>query len=238
MSLRILDIKHIVRAVHCIRPYSTHTATSVEKKLIYTSPNVGLVKLVKKFSLSTLGISAVATPTVMYFWQSPAVQAAEMNSSMFIGASLTHYVFTQMLLSAVMASACSTGALSFLLSPYVNSIYLHVPQQQQSNKDSTKLPAISPNSTISIDTLDLFARRRTTTLQLKDLKPVASSSFMTWTVDKRVLKKQYALEQAKGIKPKIHQHRFWLDQRNGMGDRDAMSSILRIVHEQGRQRMI
>ncbi|GAN09358.1 hypothetical protein MAM1_0262d08884 [Mucor ambiguus] len=226
MSLKILDIKQIVRAVHCIRPYSTHAASHAEKKLIYTSPNVGLVKLVKKFSLSTLGISAVATPTVMYFWQSPAVQAVEMNSSMFIG--------------AVMASACSTGALSFLLSPYVNSIYLHVPRQQNNDNDNNnkKLPAISPNSTISIDTLDLFARRRTTTLQLKDLKPVASSSFMTWTVDKRVLEKQYALEQAKGIRPKINQHRFWLDQRNGMGDRDAMSSILRIVHEQGRQRMI
>lgn len=151
--------------------------------------------------------------------------------------SLTHYVFTQMLLTAVMASACSTGALSFLLSPYVNSIYLHVPKQHGDNS-SKKLPAISPNSTISIDTLDLFARRRTTTLQLKDLKPVASSSFMTWTVNKRVLEKQYALEQAKGIKPKINQHRFWLDQRNGMGDRDVMSSILRIVHEQGRQRMV
>jgi len=141
-----------------------------------------------------------------------------------------------MLLSAVMASACSTGALSFLLSPYVNSIYLHVLKQQ--NESSKKLPAISPNSTISIETLDLFARRRTTTLQLKDLKPVASSSFMTWTVNKRVLEKQYALEQTKGVKPKINQHRFWLDQRNGMGDRDIMSSILRIVHEQGRQRMI
>ncbi|KAF1799878.1 hypothetical protein V8B55DRAFT_1542357 [Mucor lusitanicus] len=224
MSRRIVDIKQIARAVHYVRPYSTHSASHVEKKLIYTSPNVGLVKLVKKFSLSTLGISAVATPTVMYFWQSPAVQAAEMNSSMFIG--------------AVMASACSTGALSFLLSPYVNSIYLHTPKQQKENTSNKKLPAISPNSTISIDTLDLFARRRTTTLQLKDLRPVASSSFMTWTVDKRVLEKQYALEQAKGIKPKINQHRFWLDQRNGMGDRDAMSSILRIVHEQGRQRMI
>ncbi|KAL9547837.1 hypothetical protein PS6_006943 [Mucor atramentarius] len=223
MSIRILDIKQVARAVHCARHYSTNTASNVEKKLIYTSPNVGLVKLVKKFSLSTLGISAVATPTVMYFWQSPAVQATDMNSSMFIG--------------AVMASACSTGALSFLLSPYVNSIYLHVPKQHGDNS-SKKLPAISPNSTISIDTLDLFARRRTTTLQLKDLKPVASSSFMTWTVNKRVLEKQYALEQAKGIKPKINQHRFWLDQRNGMGDRDVMSSILRIVHEQGRQRMV
>ncbi|KAI8642662.1 hypothetical protein BD408DRAFT_416309, partial [Parasitella parasitica] len=154
----------------------------------------------------------------MYFWQTPGVQAAEMNSIMFIG--------------AVMASTCSTGALSFLLSPYVNSIRLHI--QDDSSKKS---PVISPNSIISIDTLDLFARRRTTTLRLKDLRPVANSSFMTWTVNKQVLEKQYALEQSKKIKPMINQHRFWLDQRNGTGDRDAMASILRIVHEQGRQRM-
>lgn len=61
MSVRILNTKQIVRAVHCIRPYSTQTTSHAEKKLIYTSPNVGLVKLVKKFSLSTLGVSQAAT---------------------------------------------------------------------------------------------------------------------------------------------------------------------------------
>lgn len=147
--------------------------------------------------------------------------------------SLTRYVFLQMLLTAVMASACSTGALSFLLSPYVNAIYLHTP-----SNDSARQAAISPNTIISIDTIDLLARTRTTTLQLKDLLPTSNSALMTWTVSKKVLEKQYTLEQAKGIKPTIHQNRFWLDQRNGMGDRDVMSSILRIVHEQGRKRFI
>jgi hypothetical protein len=140
-----------------------------------------------------------------------------------------------MLLAAVMASACSTGALSFLLSPYVNAIYLHTPA---SDDDAIKQPVISPNTVISIDTMDLLARTRTTTLHLKDLLPTSNSALMTWTVSKKVLEKQYALEQAKGIKPTIHQHRFWLDQRNGMGDRDIMSNILRIVHEQGRKRFI
>ncbi|KAI8077937.1 uncharacterized protein B0P05DRAFT_470999 [Gilbertella persicaria] len=134
----------------------------------------------------------------------------------------------------MVASACSTGALSFLLSPYVNSIHLHIPHH-----DGTKRqPPISPNTMISIETLDLLARQRTTTLQLKDLMPVTNSSLMTWVVNKKTLEKQYYLEQTKGIEPKIKQHRFWLDQRNGMGDRDIMSSILRIVHEQGKQRMI
>jgi hypothetical protein len=134
------------------------------------------------------------------------------------------------------ASACSTGALSFLLSPYVNNIYVHTAQRaiQSDNKSS---PPISPNTIISIDTLDLLARRKTTTLHVKDLMPT-NSSVLTWTVNKQILKKQYSLEQTKGIEPKIKQDRFWLDQRNGTGDRDIMSSILRIVHEQGRKRFI
>lgn len=147
---------------------------------------------------------------------------------------MTRYVLTQMLMTAMAASACSTGALSFLLSPYVNNIYVH-PSARSVQSD--KAPPISPNTVISIETLDLLARRRTTTLQLKDLLP-ANSSLLTWTVSKQTLKKQYALEQAKGIEPKIKQDRFWLDQRNGTGDRDIMSNIIRIVHEQGRQRFL
>lgn len=139
-----------------------------------------------------------------------------------------------MVMAAMMASACSTGALSFLLSPYINSIYVHTPQRLI---HSDKPPPISPKTLISIDTLDFLARHRTTTLHVKDLLPT-NSSVLTWTVNKQVLKKQYSLEQTKGIEPKIKQDRFWLDQRNGTGDRDIMSSILRIVHEQGRQRFL
>ncbi|GAA5806481.1 hypothetical protein HPULCUR_012015 [Helicostylum pulchrum] len=213
----------INQAIGCIKQYSTSVvkqATST-KKLVYNSPNAGLVKLVKKFSLTTLGISAIATPSVMFFWQSPAE-------------SLTRYAITQMFMTAMMASACSTGALSFLLSPYVNAIYVHTPQRLI---QSDKAAPISPNTVISIDTLNLLARRKTTTLHIKDLLPT-NSSVLTWTVNKQVIKRQYALEQEKGIKPTIQQDRFWLDQRNGTGDRDIMSSILRIVHEQGRQRFL
>lgn len=149
--------------------------------------------------------------------------------------SLTRYVMAQMLTTAMMASACSTGALSFLLSPYVNAIYVHTPQRLIQSGD--KAPPISPNTLISIDTLDLLARRKTTTLHVKDLLPT-NSSVLTWTVNKRVLEKQYSLEQTKGIEPSVKQDRFWLDQRNGTGDSDVMSSILRIIHEQGRQRFL
>lgn len=138
-----------------------------------------------------------------------------------------------MLFTAVAASACSTGALTFLLSPYVNSIYLHT----KNNAHDSPLPPITPSSVISIETLDILTRRRTTTVRLRDLLPV-DSTFMTWKVNKKVLEKQYALEQTQGIEPTILQHRFWLDQRNGLGNKEAMSSILRIVQEQGRQRLV
>lgn len=138
-----------------------------------------------------------------------------------------------MLLTAVAASACSTGALAYLLSPYVNSIYLHTKNKEL----DSPLPLITPNSVISIETLDVLARRRTTTLRLRDLVPV-DSTFMTWKVNKKVIEKQYTLEQTQNIKPTILQHRFWLDQRNGLGNREAMSNILRIVEEQGRQKLL
>ncbi|KAI7898370.1 uncharacterized protein BX663DRAFT_525087 [Cokeromyces recurvatus] len=151
---------------------------------------------------------------------------------MYIGESLTHYVPMQMMITAAMASACSTGALSFLLSPYVNSIYVHTALNDEN-------PRITSNTVISIETLDLLARSRTTTLQLRELLPIPNSSLMTWKVNKKVLEKQYHLiDQGKNVSPRIHQHRFWLDQRNGVGNRDIMSSILRIVHEQGRQKSL
>jgi hypothetical protein len=131
---------------------------------------------------------------------------------------------------AVAASACSTGALHFLLSPYINNIYLLT-----NNEEKT---TITPNTQIAIETLDLLTRKRTTVLRLRDLSPISGSSFLTWKVNKSILEKQYALEQAKGIEPKIVQTKFWLDQTNGTGDRDTMINILRLVHEQGRQRSL
>jgi hypothetical protein len=47
----------ISQAIRCIKQYSTEINKETTKRLIYTSPNVGLVKLVKKFSLTTLGVS-------------------------------------------------------------------------------------------------------------------------------------------------------------------------------------
>ncbi|OBZ88186.1 hypothetical protein A0J61_03760 [Choanephora cucurbitarum] len=213
-------VQRIIRIISLKRAYSTVSEASSEKKLVYTSPQIGLVKFVKRFSLSTLGISSISTPAIMYFWDSAAAQTMDVSNTMFLG--------------AMMASVCSTGALSFLLSPYVNSIHLHMQHRQNSERQ----PPISPNTIISIETLDLLARKRTSTLQLKDLLPIANSSLLTWNVNKKALEKQYLLEQMKGIEPKIKQHRFWLDQRNGMGDKDVMSSILRVVQEQGRKKMI
>ncbi|KAI9468946.1 MAG: hypothetical protein EXX96DRAFT_589874 [Benjaminiella poitrasii] len=167
----------------------------------------------------------------MYFWDSPKIESVDTTNAVYLGETLTHHVSIQMIITAALASACSTGALSFLLSPYVNSIYLHT------EEDENAATRITPNTIISIETLDILARQRTTTLKLRELSPVPQSSLLTWKVNKKVLAKELNLiEQGKGEK-RIHQHRFWLDQRNGVGDREAMSNILRVINEQGRKRI-
>ncbi|KAG1171998.1 hypothetical protein G6F70_006632 [Rhizopus microsporus] len=182
-----------------------YSTISNKGQLIYSSPNIGLIKLVKTFSLSTLGASALATPALLYFWQEPIAHAADLTNAMFLG--------------AFAASGCSTGALTYLLSPYVNHIYLH----------SKNNAGITPDTVITIETLDILTRKRQTTVRLRELQPVYST-FLTWKVNPKVIEKEELSDQPK----RILQHRFWLDQRNGTGDREIMSKILRIVYDQRR----
>ncbi|KAI9030047.1 hypothetical protein CLU79DRAFT_421672 [Phycomyces nitens] len=133
-----------------------------------------------------------------------------------------------------MASTCSTGALHFMLSPYVHSIQLHAPLRKTTASSDT----ITPNSIVTLETLDMLARKRETTLALKDLVP-NPGMFSTWKVSKKLLNRQFELERVKGIPPSIHQDRFWLDQRDARGDGPAMASLIRVVEEHDRrQRLI
>ncbi|KAI8987986.1 hypothetical protein BDF20DRAFT_299385 [Mycotypha africana] len=159
--------------------------------------------------------------------------------------SLIRFVLTQLVLTAVAASACSTGVLTYILAPYINKIYLlenGLPQSTTAKKDENhniEKYNITPNSIITIETMDILTRRRTSTLRLRDLVPALDSSFSTWKVNNQILKKQHELEQSKGIKPLVQQQKFWLDQRNIMGEMEIMSNILRVVNEQGqKQRLI
>lgn len=139
----------------------------------------------------------------------------------FFKESIVRYTLTHLLYTAFLASGCSTGALSFLLSPYVNYIYLHQPKQTIASE-----APITPETIITIETLDLLARRQQTTVQLRELRPI-NSSFLTWTVDRNVLRQYYASGQSQ----RIRQTRFWLDQRNGTGDQEIMSKMLRTVYQ-------
>ncbi|KAL4208334.1 hypothetical protein AB4K20DRAFT_1915796 [Rhizopus microsporus] len=196
-----------------------YSTISNKGQLIYSSPNIGLIKLVKTFSLSTLGASALATPALLYFWQEPIAHAADLTNAMFLGESILRHMLTQTLFTAFAASGCSTGALTYLLSPYVNHIYLH----------SKNNAGITPDTVITIETLDILTRKRQTTVRLRELQPVYST-FLTWKVNPKVIEKEELSDQPK----RILQHRFWLDQRNGTGDREIMSKILRIVYDQRR----
>ncbi|KAL0075231.1 hypothetical protein F4703DRAFT_1343594 [Phycomyces blakesleeanus] len=212
------SLTRFVQSIGIRRNFST--AVPETSRLIYASNNSGLVKLIKLFSVSTLGISSAATPAVMYFWDSPAVQATELSGYMFLG--------------ALAASTCSTGALHFMLSPYVHTIQLHSPPR----KTVTAADTITPNSVVTLETLDMFARKRETTLALRDLVP-NPGMFSTWKVSKKVLNRQFELERVKGIPPTIHQDKFWLDQRDARGDGPVMANLIRVVEEHDRrQRLI
>ncbi|KAI8379231.1 uncharacterized protein BYT42DRAFT_545624 [Radiomyces spectabilis] len=210
------------RAVVHGRLYTTATVTEAAKetkRLVYTTPNAALVRFLKLFSVSTLGISSLSAPAVMYFWDSPAIQASGINEYMFLG--------------ALVASTCSTGALHYVLSPFVNNIYLHTSSSPSAKKE---MNAISPNTVITLETLDIAARRKQTTLPLRNLAP-APGIFSTWKVPKKVLQKQLAQEQRTGASSPIRQTRFWLDQR-GLGDQQAMSNIVRVIQDNDRRRRL
>ncbi|KAI9251887.1 hypothetical protein BDA99DRAFT_575052 [Phascolomyces articulosus] len=209
---------------------NTHNTTNSEnKRLIYATPNAALVKLAKVFSLSTLGISSVSAPAVIYFWESPAIQASGISPNLFLG--------------ALLASVCSTGALHYILSPFISTIALHNNPRSSTSSSSTSShtsptnKGLTPNSIVTLETRDLLARQRLTTLAIRDLEP-AHGLFQTWRVKTQVMKQQYAQEQRDGTPPSIRQTRFWLDRR-GAGDQEAMVSMLRIIQgNQQKQRII
>ncbi|KAI9488765.1 hypothetical protein BDB00DRAFT_771961, partial [Zychaea mexicana] len=139
------------------------------------------------------------------------------------------------------ASVCSTGALHYILSPFVSAIYLHSnkspsPSQQQHTTTPTK-KGLTPNSIVTLETRDLLARKRMTTLAVRDLEP-SHGLLQTWRVNPQIMKQQYALEQRRGTLPSIRQTRFWLDRR-GAGDQEAMVSMIRIIQgNQQNQRIV
>lgn len=241
--------------LQCARLYST--STSLQPRVIYTTPNALLVKLAKVFSLSTLSVglasvrqshSIVILNVLSRYPRFPLLPFSTFGITLQVRYSIHHFI-DQMLMHmtsspsagpepvhvwrryanetssircyanttvvcfiALIASACSTGALHYLLSPFINSIYLHQPSKG----------IISPNTKITLETLNIAARKRYTTVALRDLVP-SSRSLLTWTVSK------------KALKPGLPQTRFWLDTRNGVGDQEAMSSIVQIIKD-GRQR--
>ncbi|KAH8552957.1 hypothetical protein BGW37DRAFT_487850 [Umbelopsis sp. PMI_123] len=176
-----------------------------EQTLVYSAPNAPTVKLLKMFSVTSLGVASLSAPAVFYFWETPAIQAADINGYMFIG--------------ALVASACSTGILHKFLSPYINNVILH-------QNRSKSIQTISPNTQVTLETFDLLARTKQTTVKLRDLIP-AKSSWLTWNINKDAVLKREQLG-----KDKFPQTRFWLDQRGGIGDLETMSKIVKVVDEQ------
>ncbi|PHZ13810.1 uncharacterized protein RHIMIDRAFT_236858 [Rhizopus microsporus ATCC 52813] len=111
--------------------------------------------------------------------------AADLTNAMFLGESILRHMLTQTLFTAFAASGCSTGALTYLLSPYVNHIYLH----------SKNNAGITPDTVITIETLDILTRKRQTTVRLRELQPVYST-FLTWKVNPKIKETVLAIEKS------------------------------------------
>ncbi|RUS13185.1 hypothetical protein BC937DRAFT_86192 [Endogone sp. FLAS-F59071] len=189
----------------------TATTSKPEKTLIYSTPNASVVRILKAFSVGALGVPI-------------ALQAAGISEYMFLSESIFRYVVSLHMIAALAASSCSTACVQYFLSPYIINLYLHTETPR-----AHSLPPITPNTTITLETLNLFARPTLTTLQLKDLRLPGRELFLTWRVKRNVL------EEGKG---RIRQSRFWLDDQNGIGDREAVRKIVDVVRKNNGRKIL
>lgn len=88
------------------------------------------------------------------------------------------------------------------------------------------MQTISPNTKITLETLDVLARKKRTTIKLRDLT-LANGSWLTWRIRKDAINKQTKLRHED-----FPQTKFWLDQRGGAGDIETMSKIVKVVDEE------
>ncbi|RUS35620.1 hypothetical protein BC938DRAFT_482171 [Jimgerdemannia flammicorona] len=164
------------------------------------------------------------------------VQATDIGGYMFLGESIIRHVILLHLVAALVASSCSTAFLQYFVSPYITHLYLHTDTSPAARSDtplSTTTPrptAITPSTTVTLETLNLLARPVHTTLQLRDLRPTSKDMFLTWRVKRKAFEKEG--------QDRIGQTRFWLDYRGGEGDLETVEKMVRTVREEGSRRII
>ncbi|ORZ36954.1 hypothetical protein BCR44DRAFT_1459953 [Catenaria anguillulae PL171] len=133
------------------------------------------VKVLKFFSVSSLGLSLIGMPLSMFFVDSALMQsnavAAVMLSPTLMG-------------SVTLFSTLSTLAAHKFLSPYVTRIFLIPPPSSssslQADQPSTQQPsAITDDTTLAIETLTLLNTRRYTTVRMSELA-YSTKSTITW----------------------------------------------------------
>ncbi|CAG8740439.1 4279_t:CDS:2, partial [Funneliformis caledonium] len=155
------------------------------KQLVFEGPNFRLIRILKIFSISTLGFAWTIGPFTWWNWDGPTIQAAELN-----GAILS---------LAFVASSAATITLHHFMSPYVTKIYLH-------NTPSIIPSTVTPLSKITLETLSIFSQPVQTTLQLKDLKPVMNRITLRWNI-----KNDYLINCEKNNFKLPYQTKFWID---------------------------
>ncbi|GES75420.1 hypothetical protein GLOIN_2v1689055 [Rhizophagus clarus] len=184
------------------------------KQLIFEGSNFRLIRILKIFSISTLGLAWTICPLTWWNWNNPIIQAAELNGIIF---SL-----------AFVASTASTITLHNFMSPYVTKIYYH--HTPSIIPSISEISNITPLTKITLETLSIFSQPIHTTLQLKDLKPEMNRITLRWKI-----KNDYLINCEKnGIKIPS-QTKFWIDNKNfGKGkekEKEILDKIIKVVNE-------
>ncbi|KNE63907.1 hypothetical protein AMAG_08968 [Allomyces macrogynus ATCC 38327] len=161
---------HLLQCSRAARSRSLHTTKVLppNAEIVYRGHMNNAVKVLKFFSVSSLGLSAVALPVSLMLVDAATVQA---------NAAVALMLSPGVTIGATVFSTLSTLAAYKFFTPYVTRIFL-VRDAAPSATTSTPFTA-TPDTTVAIETLDLLNRPRYTTAALRELQ-FSPKPTMTW----------------------------------------------------------
>ncbi|KAJ3357617.1 hypothetical protein GGF32_000909 [Allomyces javanicus] len=162
---------HLLQCSQTARSRSLHTTKALppNTEIVYRGHMNNAVKVLKFFSVSSLGLSAVALPVSLMFVDAAAVQT---------NAAVALMLSPGVTIGATVFSTLSTLAAYKFFTPYVTRIFLVRDAAPPASTTSTPFMA-TPDTTVAIETLDLLNRPRYTTAALRELQ-FSPKPTMTW----------------------------------------------------------
>ncbi|KAI9189339.1 hypothetical protein H9P43_000770 [Blastocladiella emersonii ATCC 22665] len=153
-----------LRPIHTAREFPE---TDPVPKPIYRGAMNNAVKVLKFFSVSSLGLSSIGLPLSMTMIDSAILEKS---------AAAAFMLSPNVMIGVTIFSSLSTLAAHKFLAPYVTRVFL-LPGPDGTRPGPTD--PITPNTTLSIETLTLLNQKRYTTLQMKELA-YSPKATITW----------------------------------------------------------